>query len=178
MLLLCCVDTACAAIKPLFFAGMPPDRFWNRTEEELVLRHAMAVVGAGGRTQGPAEAAMHEQVRRLQATAAASKRAAPPMYVYRNGLEALPGFEAIDRAFANHSLDFLWVRNGSAPGQPIAEKPQPGLGGFSRFFDWRKPAVAEWFAEQIVAEVAAEEGVAGVFFDEADWSSCGSGAPE
>ncbi len=178
VLLLWRVDTACAAIKPLFFAGIPADRFWNRTEEELVLRHAMAVVGAGGRTHGPAETAMHEQVRRLQAAATASNRAAPPMYVYRNGLEALPGFEAIDRAFANHSLDFLWVRNGSAPGQPIVEKPQPGLGGFSRFFDWRKPAVAEWFAEHIVAEVAAEEGIAGVFFDEADWASCGSGAPE
>ena len=178
VLLVLRVGTAVAAIKPLFFAGMPADRFWNRTEEQLVLRHAMAVVGAGGRTQGPAERAMHEQVRRLQAAAVASNRAAPPMYVYRNGLEALPGFEAIDRAFANHSLDFLWVRNGSALGQPIVKKPQPGLGGFSRFFDWRKPAVAKWFAEQIVAEVAAEEGIAGVFFDEADWASCGSGTPE
>eukprot|EP00040_Diaphanoeca_grandis_P042789 m.8079 g.8079 ORF g.8079 m.8079 type:complete len:454 (-) comp6473_c0_seq1:62-1423(-) len=161
-------------IRPLYFAGPPQGRTWNASEEELLLRHQMIIVGGGVTNAESAEDSMHAQVLQLQAAAVAAGRVAPPIHVYRNGLESLPGYAAIDAAYANSSLDFLWLRNTSAPGHPICEKNQPNFPGRSRYFDWRDPRVATWFTAAVVEEVAKEDGVAGVFFDEADWGSCGS----
>eukprot|EP00039_Didymoeca_costata_P006839 m.93913 g.93913 ORF g.93913 m.93913 type:complete len:422 (-) comp13416_c0_seq2:98-1363(-) len=185
MVLLCCQyatsDHEQHRIKSLWFGALE-GRYLNSSERELVTNHSFVIVGGGmlNASYNPdrlkQEAVMHTQIVRLRETAKARQKT-PLFMVYRNGLEALPGYKVADGAMQNESLDFLWLRNRSAAGAPICNKYQPTFHGYSRFYDFRNLAVVDWFLQNVVAPVAHDDEIDGVFWDEADWATCGFGDP-
>ena len=93
---------------------------------------------------------------------------APPVYVYRNAHLALSSFDLQARAAATLPAT-AWIRNSTGLGG-VCRLPPDG----SPAYNFSEAAAASFFVNALVREAASEgSAIAGVFFDEVDWATCG-----
>lgn len=153
---------------PALWFGSSDD--FTRDQVPLVLKHSLVLFGGAATITGKHEEAVVASAARL-VRAAGGPHNTPPILGYRNAHVGLPYYDVCEAALADPAYDDMWVRNASGE---ACEPSAPLRSG--RFYDWRNSTARDFFVDAVVGEAAnasVEAVLDGVFFDEANWATCG-----